>query len=71
VELYKCFLVGTYKRKKLIVMPSACLVTEGSDILKEEVLSPYLQQDLSSFEVYVLADKIYPFGRLRNLKYHG
>jgi len=68
VETYKCFLKGKFKGKKLIVQPSFNLVTEGTDIIKEKLLSPFLYQNLSNFEVYVVADKVYDFGKLRNLK---
>lgn len=54
VERYKCFLVGKYKNKNLIVLPSFNLVTEGSDVLQEQRLSPYCQQGVESFRVYVL-----------------
>lgn len=65
-ELFKCFLRGTYKKKDLIVMPSMNFVAEGTDILKEELLSPLLKQSsLSDFEVYVAADQTYKFGKLR------
>lgn len=68
VELYKCFLKGKYKNKKLVVMPSLNLVTEGTDVMKESLLSPFLQQDLKNFEAYVVADKIYYFGKLSGLR---
>ena len=65
-ELFKCFLLGTYSRKKLIVMPSFNYVTEGTDILKQELLSPFLKgTDMGKFEVYVAADKTYHFGKLK------
>jgi len=48
-------------------MPSFCLVTEGTDILKEKLLSPFLDQDLKNFDVFVVADKVYDFGKLKNL----
>ncbi len=68
-EKFKCFLKGKYKRKNLIVMPSFCLVTEGTDIQKEELLSPYLQQSLDDFDIYVVAEgKVYEFGKVKNLK---
>lgn len=67
VEYYKCFLKGKYKNRVLIVQPSFNLVTEGTDVLKERLLSPYLQQDLSKFNVYIIQDKIYNFGVLKNL----
>jgi len=68
VEKYKCFLKGKFKGKELIVQPSFNLVTEGSDILKEKVLSPFLKQDLSNFEVFVVSDKVYEFGKIKDIK---
>jgi len=67
VELFKCFLKGKYKDKDLIVQPSFNLVTEGTDVIKEELLSPFLKQNLDDFEVYVVADKVYGFGKLKNM----
>jgi len=66
-EKFKCFLAGKYKRKTLIAQPSFNLVTEGTDVLRDDLLSPFLHQDLKNFDVYVVADKIYRFGKLRNL----
>lgn len=68
VETFKCFLAGKYEKKELILMPSFNLITEGTDLLKEELLSPFLKQKLDNFEVYIVADKVYPFGKLKNLK---
>jgi putative SbcD/Mre11-related phosphoesterase len=67
VETFKCFLKGKYKSKTLIVQPSFNLVTEGTDITKEKTLSPFLKQDLRNFECYIVADKVYKFGKLKNL----
>lgn len=67
-EIFKCFLKGKYKRIGLIVLPSFNLVTEGNDILKEELLSPFLHQKLSNFEVFVISDKVYNFGKIKNIK---
>ncbi len=68
-EKYKAFLVGTWKRKKLIVLPSFNQCTEGTDVLKEYLLSPFLKgADLSLFEAYLVADKPYYFGQLKNVK---
>jgi hypothetical protein len=66
-ELFKCFLKGKWKKKLLIVMPSFNLVTTGTDILKEGILSPFLEQDLSKFEVLIVADKVYEFGTVGQL----
>ncbi|MBI5003457.1 metallophosphoesterase [Candidatus Woesearchaeota archaeon] len=68
-EKYKAFLCGTWKRKKLIVLPSFNQCTEGTDVLKEYLLSPFLKgADLSLFEAFLVADKPYYFGKLGNLK---
>lgn len=67
-ELFKCFLIGNWKGKKLIVTPSFLPIIEGTDVRKEGLLSPYLQQNLSGFSVLVVGDKIYDFGKLKNIK---
>ena len=67
VELVKCFLVGKWKRFNLIVLPSFNLVTEGTDVLKDQILSPLLKQNLRNFNVFVVSDKVYGFGKLKNL----
>ncbi|MBI4451808.1 metallophosphoesterase [Candidatus Woesearchaeota archaeon] len=68
VEKYKCFLKGKYKGKNLIVQPSFNTLIEGTDILRDEMLSPFLEQNLDSFEVYAVEDKVYDFGKLGNLR---
>ena len=66
-ELFKCFLAGKWKRKDLIVVPAFNLVTEGTDIMKEKVLSPFLKGKLRNFNVVVAADRLYDFGKVRDL----
>lgn len=66
-EKFKCFMKGKWKTKSLIVLPSFNLVTEGSDVQQEKLLSPFLQQKLGDFEIYVVGDKIYYFGKLKNI----
>jgi putative SbcD/Mre11-related phosphoesterase len=68
LEKYKAFLVGKFEKKTLIVMPSCNLATEGSDLIRDRKLSPYLQGSLDNFKVYLLSDKVYDFGKLKNLK---
>ena len=68
IEKYKCFLLGKWKKQNLIVMPSFLPIIEGSDILKEKTLSPYLEQDISNFRVFIVGDKTYNFGKLKSLK---
>jgi uncharacterized protein len=67
VETVKCFLKGTYKKMDLIVLPSFNLVHEGTDVLKEDLFSPFLDQDISRFEVFVVADKVYDFGKIKDI----
>ena len=66
-EIYKCFIKGKYNSKVLIVVPSFNLVTEGTDISKEELLSPFLHQGIKNFEVFVVSDKIYDFGKVKSI----
>lgn len=69
-ERFKCFLKGKYGGKEIIVLPSLNLLTEGTDVLKEDILSPFLKQrkqDLDSFEVFIVSDKVYNFGKLKNI----
>ena len=66
-ELYKAFLKGKWKKHNLIVQPSFNLVTEGTDVMKERLLSPFLKHDLRNFYAYIVADKVYGFGKLKNL----
>ncbi|MBI2108320.1 metallophosphoesterase [Candidatus Woesearchaeota archaeon] len=67
VETYKCYLVGKYRGKDLIVQPSFNLVTEGTDILKERLLSPFLHK-IDDFNVCAVEDKIYDLGKVKSLK---
>ena len=69
-EKYKCFLVGKWKGRALVVQPSFNLITEGTDVAKQTLLSPFLQQNLASFEVFIIDDKkneILTFGKLKNI----
>ncbi len=75
-EKYKCFikgknLLGKGSRKAeqtLIVMPSFNMLSEGTDVLDGELLGPFLHQDLDDFEVYVVEDKVYKFGKIKELR---
>ena len=70
VEQFKCYLKGAYKGKNLIVQPSFNTIVEGTDLLRDKILSPFLHQNLDNFDVYVVEDKVYHFGKLRNLRKH-
>ena len=67
VERFKCFLKGRYKGKDIIVLPSFNPVTQGTDILVEKLLSPFLEKGLKNFEVYISEDKVYYFGLVKDL----
>lgn len=67
VEKYKCFLRGKYKGKALIVMPSFDLTSKGTDLSKEKTLSPFLDQNIRNFEVYIVEEDVYYFGKLGKL----
>lgn len=66
-ERYKCFLKGKYKGKELIVMPSCNTLLEGTDILKDKFLSPYIKK-IEDFEVFIISDRMYDFGKIKMLK---
>lgn len=67
-EKFKCFLKGKFKTSVLIVQPSFNSITEGSDILKEKTLSPFLK-NLKNFECFIVNDKthdILKFGKVKD-----
>ena len=66
IELFKCFLVGKWKGKDLIVQPSFNLIVEGTDILQEQLLSPFLTK-IDNYDVYVVADRIYKFKKVKDI----
>ncbi len=68
VEKFKCFLKGKYKGSTLLAMPSCNLATEGTDVARSDRLSPYLQQNLNLFEVFIVSDKVYAFGKVKELQ---
>ncbi len=67
-EKYKCFLKGKWKSRELIVLPSFNSLLEGTDILKEELLSPFLQ-NINPYKVYVIhREKTFDFGKVNDIK---
>lgn len=69
-ERAKIFLKGKWKRKTLLVLPAFNPLTEGTDVSGGKLLSPFLQQDLSDFEIYAVPEEnnaMY-FGTLKKLK---
>ncbi|MBI2101288.1 metallophosphoesterase [Candidatus Woesearchaeota archaeon] len=68
VEKVKCFLKGRYKGKCLIAQPSFNTMIEGTNLLRDIILSPFLKQNLDNFEVYVVEDEVYGFGKVGKLR---
>jgi hypothetical protein len=66
-EHFKCFMKGKYKNQNLIVMPSLSILSSGMDILTQEFKSPYIKE-INNFELFAIADKIYNFGKVKNIK---
>jgi uncharacterized protein len=68
-EKYKCFLQGTWKRRQLIAVPSFNPLLEGTDILKEQLLSPFLT-NLKNFEVYIVSEgEVFDFGKVKDISF--
>lgn len=66
-EKYKCFLKGKWKRKELICMPCFNPLLEGTDVLKERLLSPFLEE-IKKVEAYVINEgEVFYFGRIKSL----
>lgn len=67
-QKYKCFLVGKFEEKKLIVLPSFNFANVGSDP-REGTLSPFLQKtNLNEFNAWLVEDTVYNFGKIKNMK---
>jgi putative SbcD/Mre11-related phosphoesterase len=72
-EEYKCFLVGNYKSKTFIILPSFLEVFEGTPINEykynyDENFSIIPTSKILNFYVYVIGeDKTYFFGKVKDL----
>ena len=67
-EVFKCFLVGKFRNNTLIVLPSFNNLTIGTDVLRQKLLSPFLQDNLRNFSAFIVEDnKVLDFGKLKNL----
>src|SRR3989338_2445579 len=67
-EKYKCFLKGKWEKKELIVVPSFNPLLEGTDILKERLLSPFLK-NLNSFKVFIINQgEVFDFGKVKDVR---
>jgi len=52
-EKYKCFIKGKFKKSVLIVQPSFNILTVGTDVRSEKLLSPLLKKGTKNFEVWI------------------
>jgi putative SbcD/Mre11-related phosphoesterase len=73
-EKYKCFLVGKYKKKQFIILPSFFSMTEGTEIheyAKDEKYQQIIPKNkLKSFTTYVVGKNgVYDFGKYGRLNY--
>ena len=67
-EKFKCFLLGKYKKSKLIIIPSFNFLTEGSDVTKENGHTPYVKS-FKNFKVFISEkDKARDFGFVKDLE---
>ena len=74
-EKYPCFLKGKYENKEIIVMPSFTLLNYGTNVLKENLLSPFLT-NIENFEAFILEpsedlnilSKALYFGKIKELR---
>jgi len=69
-EKYKCFLLGKYKSKEVIILPSFLPLIEGTSI--NEYLSDgncfIPEKNLKTFDVFVIGEKkVLKFGKLNKL----
>jgi len=67
-ESYKCFLIGRWKNKNIIIMPSFFPLVEGSDISADFENKIAFNFNLKEFKAYAIADKVYDFGKLKSLR---
>jgi hypothetical protein len=67
-EKYKCFLQGEYKKKRIIIVPSATGKNEGTDPRDYEANLPW-DLELEEFEVIIAGENLenYMFGRLKEI----
>jgi uncharacterized protein len=72
-EKYKCFLVGKYKKKEIIILPSFLGTIEGTTVNTipdnyEDYFSIIPKKDLLNFDVYIVGEKeTYDFGKIKKL----
>jgi len=72
-EKYKCFLIGKFKKKQIIILPSFLSTIEGTSInnIKEEYednFSIIPKKNLLNFNIHAVGEEdVYDFGKVKNL----
>jgi uncharacterized protein len=73
-EKYKCFLIGKFKKKEIIILPSFLSTVEGTSVNNikndyEDYFSIIPKKSLLNFEIYAVGEnETYNFGKVKNLK---
>ena len=73
-EKYKCFLIGQFKNKETIVMPSFLATVEGAPVNEyadayEDYFSIIPKKSLMNFKVHIVGeDNVYEFGKVKELE---
>jgi len=71
VERYKCFLVGKWKGKEIVILPSFFPLIEGVDISREDMGEGNLVYsfDLNDFKVFIGdGENVLDFGKLKEIE---
>jgi putative SbcD/Mre11-related phosphoesterase len=67
VEKFKCFLLGKWQDKDVVVLPAFSPMSSGSDIMQEKIMSPLIE-DVGSFRAFVVEEgRTYDFGLVKEL----
>jgi len=72
-EKYKCFLVGKFKKKNIIILPSFLATIEGTTVNSleyeyEDFFSIIPKKNIMNFNVYIVGeDEVYNFGKIKKL----
>lgn len=72
-EKYKCFLIGMFREKQIIIVPSFLATIEGTTVnnLEDEYDNSFSiipKKNIMNFEAHVVGeDKIYNFGKIKSI----
>lgn len=65
-EKYKCWIIGKWKNKKIIIMPSFIFYSEGFDVSSYKFEENFLK-NIKNFNVYAIGDKVYWLGKVKDI----